>query len=208
MNIYNFFNFLQVAVKKPQACHTFDEVLVWRTGKCNPRVVRSGGLSISPGVRCSYARLSVWGWPPQLPPTAAQQHTWWPSPEAHLLWWPAAGFENRNIGMVQGFVCKKDWNWYVVILMKFSSLAAQCSQKFLQNDDILISPRSTKLKGVYWFHLVCSSVCLSVRSSVDRIMSALHLLQYSLDPFNIYTSYKATSEGLLSVKVCCFFFQN
>ena len=33
-------------------------------------------------------------------------------------------------------------------------------------------------------------------SSVDRIMSALHLQQYLLDPFPIYTSYQATSEGV------------
>ena len=35
---------------------------------------------------------------------------------------------------------------------------------------------------------------LSVCPSVDRIVSALYLQQYSLDPFHICTSYQATSE--------------
>ena len=37
--------------------------------------------------------------------------------------------------------------------------------------------------------------------SVDRIVSALYLLQYSPDPFHIYTSYQATLEGVLCVSV-------
>ena len=41
---------------------------------------------------------------------------------------------------------------------------------------------------------------LSVCPSVDRIVSALYLLQYSPDPFHIYTSYQANSEGVLCVK--------
>ena len=45
------------------------------------------------------------------------------------------------------------------------------------------------------------SPCLSVCLSVDKIMSALYLLQYSPDPFHIYTSYQATSEGMLYVKI-------
>ena len=32
--------------------------------------------------------------------------------------------------------------------------------------------------------------------SVDRIVSTLYLLQYTLDPFHIYTPYRATSEDL------------
>ena len=40
------------------------------------------------------------------------------------------------------------------------------------------------------------SVCLSVCPSVDRIVSALYLQQYSLDPFHVCTSYQATSEGV------------
>ena len=45
-----------------------------------------------------------------------------------------------------------------------------------------------------------SGFTLSVCPSVDRIVSALYLLQYSLDPFHIYTSYQATSEGVSHVK--------
>ena len=58
--------------------------------------------------------------------------------------------------------------------------------------------------GVYWFHLVRPSV----RPSVDRIVSTLYLLQYSLDPFHIYKSDQATSEGVSRVKSFFFFFQN
>ena len=57
-------------------------------------------------------------------------------------------------------------------------------------------PHSTKLKSV------CPSIRPSVCPSVDRIVSALYLLKYSLDPFHIYTSYPATSEGVLHVTFC------
>ena len=45
------------------------------------------------------------------------------------------------------------------------------------------------------------STCGHVCPPVDRIMSALYLLQCSLDPFHIYTSYQAPSEGVL-YEVC------
>ena len=49
----------------------------------------------------------------------------------------------------------------------------------------------------------CPSVCPSVRPSVcpyvDRIISALFLQQYSLDPFHICTSYRVISKGVLCV---------
>ena len=45
--------------------------------------------------------------------------------------------------------------------------------------------------GVYWFCLILLSVC----PSVDRNVSTLYLLQYSPDPFHVYTPYQATSEG-------------
>ena len=54
-------------------------------------------------------------------------------------------------------------------------------------------------EGVYWFHLVCLSVRPSVCPSVDRIVSALYLQQYLLDPFHICIFYQATSEGVLRV---------
>ena len=62
----------------------------------------------------------------------------------------------------------------------------------------IITSAQLKLKGVYWFHLVRLSVC----PSVDRIVSALYLLQYSLGQFDICTSHQATSEGVSNVKFC------
>ena len=41
---------------------------------------------------------------------------------------------------------------------------------------------------------------LSICPSVDRILSALYLQQYTSDPLLIYTSYQATSEGVSPVK--------
>ena len=63
----------------------------------------------------------------------------------------------------------------------------------------LLYPLLNEVEGGYTgFTLsVCLSVCLL---SVDRIMSALYLQQYSSDPFQIYTSYQATSENVLHVK--------
>ena len=57
----------------------------------------------------------------------------------------------------------------------------------------IIPPASTKLKGGY------TGFTLSVCPSVDRIVSALYLQQYSVDPFHICTSYQATSEGVSRV---------
>ena len=62
---------------------------------------------------------------------------------------------------------------------------------FLQT--LIIPPASTKLKGGY------TGFTLSVCPSVDRIVSALYLQQYSSDPFHICTSYQATSEGVSRV---------
>ena len=45
----------------------------------------------------------------------------------------------------------------------------------------------------------CPSVRPSVCPSVDRIVSALYLQQYSSDPFHICTSYQAISEGVSRV---------
>ena len=58
---------------------------------------------------------------------------------------------------------------------------------------LIIPPASTKLIGGY------TGITLSVCPSVDRIVSALYLQQYSLDPFHICTSYQATSEGVSRV---------
>ena len=58
---------------------------------------------------------------------------------------------------------------------------------------VIIPPASTKLKGGY------TGITVSVCPSVDRIVSALYLQQYSSDPFHICTSYRATSEGVSHV---------
>ena len=58
---------------------------------------------------------------------------------------------------------------------------------------VIIPPASTKLIGGY------TGITLSVCPSVDRIVSALYLQQFSPDPFHICTSYQATSEGVSRV---------
>ena len=58
---------------------------------------------------------------------------------------------------------------------------------------LIITTASTKLIGGY------TGITLSVCPSVDRIVSALYLQQYSSDPFHICTSYQATSEGVSRV---------
>ena len=45
------------------------------------------------------------------------------------------------------------------------------------------------------------SPCPSVCPYVDRIVSALYLLQYSPNPFLICTVYQATSKGVLCVQI-------
>ena len=57
------------------------------------------------------------------------------------------------------------------------------------------TPAQQSCRGVYWFH----SVCPSVRPSY--ILCPLCSAYSSwLDPFHIYTSYQATSEGVSHVK--------
>ena len=48
----------------------------------------------------------------------------------------------------------------------------------------------------YLYQMCNTDVRLSVCPSVERIVSALYLQQYSSDPFHICTSYQATSEGV------------
>ena len=64
-----------------------------------------------------------------------------------------------------------------------------------ESNYVIIPPASTKLKGGY------TGFTLPVCPSVDRIVSALYLQQYSSNPFHICTSYQATSEGVLRVKL-------
>ena len=80
------------------------------------------------------------------------------------------------------------------------------SQPIRANAGLSYSPLQRSWKGgilVSPCPSVCPSVSLSVRLSicatVDRIVSALYLQQCSSDPFNICTSYLATSEGVTHV---------
>ena len=52
-------------------------------------------------------------------------------------------------------------------------------------------PCHTKLLG---------GILVSLRPSVPHPVSALYRLQFWLDPFDIYTPYQATSEGVWHVK--------
>ena len=87
--------------------------------------------------------------------------------------------------------------WYHWAIMS-QSVFVDMFGKLLHLSDIIVfsnnyTPRFNEVeRGVYWYHLVCLSVC----PSVDRIVSALYLQQYSSDPFHICTSYQATSEVL------------
>ena len=60
-----------------------------------------------------------------------------------------------------------------------------------QYQTLFLYPTLNEVDGGY------TGFTLSFCPSVDRIVSALYLLQYLLDPFHIYTSYQATSEGVL-----------
>ena len=65
------------------------------------------------------------------------------------------------------------------------------------NDGQYYYTRLNEVEGGYTGFTLSSrlSICLSV----DKIVSALYLLQYLLDSFHIYTSYQATSEGVSRV---------
>ena len=59
------------------------------------------------------------------------------------------------------------------------------------------SPTQQSWRGVYSYHLVLLSVC----PSVDRIVSALYLQQYSLDPFHILHILSSNSRRCVACKV-------
>ena len=71
-----------------------------------------------------------------------------------------------------------------------TTLSFQCNN----GTSLFIPTASTKLKGGY------TGFTLSICLSVDRIVSALYLQQYSFDTFHTCTSYQATSEGVSHVK--------
>ena len=71
--------------------------------------------------------------------------------------------------------------------------------------DIFYTPRFNEVEGGYTgftlsVHLsVCPSVQPSICLSVDRIVSALYLQQYSSDPFHVCTYHQATSESVFCI---------
>ena len=121
------------------------------------------------------------------------------------------------------------WIWHVEMPLDWclSSLNSFCPGEAYMHqwNGSSLYPRFNEVeRRVYWFHLVrphkyigaeCGAssftwyfhqICNtdgrpSVCPSVDRIMFALYLQQYLLDPFDICTSYQATSEGVLRVKL-------
>ena len=78
---------------------------------------------------------------------------------------------------------------------KASNAALRCFF-WCQVSPIYYIPVQRSCCGVYWFH----SVRPSIRPSVLHPVSTLKRLQFWLDPFHIYTSYEATSEGVLCVQ--------
>ena len=102
---------------------------------------------------------------------------------AKLLMKKTKYLANRNFEISPPFI-----DCLIFGLVKFGSILQWYEIKLIN-----IPPASTKLIGGY------TGITLSVCPSVDRIVSALYLQQYSSDPFHICTSYQATSEGVSRV---------
>ena len=85
---------------------------------------------------------------------------------------------------------QRSWKGGILVSPCLSVRLSVCGQNRVRSVSSIIPPASTKLKGGY------TGITLSVCPSVDRIVSALYLQQYSSDPFHICTSYQATSEGV------------
>ena len=92
--------------------------------------------------------------------------------------------------MLCRLVCAKPLSEQMMTFCQSGSEDVHISMKFyLKLKNVNYTPRFNEVdRGVYWYHLVRLSVC----PSVDRIVSALYLQQYSSDPFHICTSYQAT----------------
>ena len=85
------------------------------------------------------------------------------------------------------------FSWYQYMELRYLFKHAFKLEQHIDYLVLLYPPLQRSWKGVYCFHLVRLSVCLSVCG----IVSALYLPQYSPDPFDICISYQATSEGVL-----------
>ena len=118
----------------------------------------------------------------------------WP-PKLELRRWRSSG---PSSVMRQGFLIEFRFCIPLVIIT-WSCLSTLTGLVLTtQIEACYYTPRFNEVeRGVYWFHVVRPSARLSVRPSVEAIVSAAYLQQYSLDPFHIHTSYQATSKGAL-----------
>ena len=112
-------------------------------------------------------------------PVAYDSYVTW---QCHMYLYKEKKQEMRKAGKLPNFL-------NCLILKQVETHAELWSFLF----SIVIPPASTKLKGGILVS-PCPSVRLSICPSVDRIVSALYLQQYSSDPFHICTSYQATSS--------------
>ena len=145
----------------------------------------------------------------------------------HYGWYQLLGCIHSMYFYIYRRCYGKFWSWYLVKLSCFVTRVYNILQSpamdiyiyiYIYNliRDLcvcvhwfVIPPASMKLKGGYtgftlsicpYVHLsdrpsIHSSVCLAV----DRIVSALYLQQYLMDPFHICTSDQTTSEGVSRV---------
>ena len=102
--------------------------------------------------------------------------------------------QSNHINVLNRAFGQEKKNWVVVAVIPPASTKLKGGYTGITLS--IYTPRFNKVeRGVYWYHPVHLSVC----PSVDRIVSALYLQQYSSDPFHICTSYQATSEGVSRV---------
>ena len=115
------------------------------------------------------------------------------------------GYTEFTLESIHSSFCPSVCRWHVFWSITKLALEFQFQISYADSQTngwkLIIPPASTNLKDGYTGITlsVCPSVCLSVCPSVDRIVSALYLQQYSSDPFQICTSYQATSEGVSCV---------
>ena len=83
----------------------------------------------------------------------------------------------------------------------FQRVLTSCllDSSFCYPSDQYLNYYTPRFKEVERIPGILVSPCPSICPSVDTIVSALYLQQYSSDPFHICTSYQATSEGVSHV---------
>ena len=129
-------------------------------------------------------------------------------------WIPHAMFPFDDVIMIKGWwLCMCQWSGSLLVIKWL--ITWPVPSHYLKQCWLIIPPAQRSCWGVYWFHPIRPSVCPSVCPSVPHPVSALKRLRFWLDPFHIYTSYQATSEGVLDLnllakfhffKICNFHF--